>query len=416
MDNSITILLFILLGLILIAAFFAGSEIGMMALNRYRLRHLVKKKHKKAVLVNKMLSQPERLLSLILIGSTLANITASMVATLIGQRLGGSFGVLLAEVLLTIVILIFAEMIPKTLAAIYPQTIAFLCVNFLRGLQVLFSPLVYITSQCSYGLLRLFGMRLDKSQKETLTSEELRSVVHEAGGLLPVEHKTMVMSLLDLEQATVEDIMVLKSDIVGIDIDEPWADVLDKLENLQHTRLPVYRSSLDNMVGIIHLRTVLNAVLDGELSKEMILDLMDEPYFVPLSTKLNTQIINFRKIKRRSAFVVNEYGDLQGLITLEDILEEIVGEFTTDISALSKDIMPQADDSVIIDASITVRYIERVLGWQLPALGPKTLSGVIIEHLGDIPSSECCLRLGNYYIEILKIGDNTIKNVRMWRK
>jgi len=414
MHLSLTVWFITLFFLILVAAFFAGSEIGMMALNRYRLHHLVKKKHRKAMLVNKMLAQPERLLSLILIGSTLANILSSMVATLIGQHIYGNLGVFIAEVILTIIILIFAEMLPKTLAAIYPQTLAFLFVRTLFVLQKIFSPLVILISSCAYGLLRILGVRLDKAQKEALTSEELRSVVHEAGGLLPIEHKTMVMSLLDLEQSTVEDIMILKNDIVGIDIDEPWNDLLAKLENMQHTRLPVYRSSLDNMVGMVHLRSVLNVVLEDKLNKVNLLTMTETPYFVPMSTKLNRQILNFRKMKRRSALVVNEYGDIQGLITLEDILEEIIGEFTTDIATLSKDIMPQADGSVIIDASITIRSLERLMCWQLPLLGPRTLSGIIIEYLGDIPSSECCLKLGDYYIEILKVGDNTIKNVRMW--
>lgn len=407
---------FILLLMIIICAFFSGSEIGVMSLNRYRLRHLVKKKHKQAIRINTLLSQPDRLLGVVLIGSTLANITASMVATFIGQRLYGGAGVAIAEILLTMIILVFSEMTPKTLAAIYPQQVAFACSLPLVWLQSLVSPLITLISWMSNRILLFFGVSLNQAQKESLSREELRSVVHEAGGLLPIEHKSMLISLIDLEQAHVEDIMVPKSEIVGIDLEQPWHELLEQLETAQHTRLPLYRSSVDDLVGIVHLRNVLNLLLEDQLDMDALLSIAEQPYFVPEGTPLNIQILQFRRMKRRSCFVVNEYGDLLGLTTMEDILEEIVGEFTTDIAALSKDITPQENGSFIIDASITLRNLNRLLSWHLPTIGPRTLSGLIIEYLGYIPPADCCLIVENYQIEVLKVSDNMIKSVRILKR
>ncbi len=413
MQLHITSLLIMLVSLIILSAFFSGSEIGMMSINRYKLRYLVKKKNIQAIRVNRMLARPDRLLSVVLIGNTLANIVASTIATLIGQRYYGDAGVAIATILLTLVILVFSEMTPKTLAAIYPQQVAFAASFPLSVLQWIFAPLVKIISFFSNGILRLFGISINRIQKEALTGEELRSVVHEAGGLLPVEHKSMLISLLDLEQATVEDIMVPKADIVGIDLEQPWLQLLEQLETAQHTRLPIYRGSIDNLVGMIHSRNVLNLALENKLDINSFLNSADAPYFIPEATPLNIQILNFRKMKRRSCFVVDEYGDILGLVTMEDILEEIVGEFTTDIAALSRDIMPQDDGSVIVDASLTLRHLNRMMSWNLPSIGPRTLSGLIIEYLGYIPPAESCLTIENYRIEILRVSDNTIKGVKM---
>ena len=413
MSLSLSILLLILIVLVLGSGFFSGAEIGMMSLNRYRLRHLVKKKNKQAIRVSHLLARPERVLSVVLIGNTLANIIASMVATLLGQRLYGDVGVLVATGLLTLLVLVFSEMTPKTLAALHPQRVAFAASLPLQWFQYIFLPLVYLITWIANGLLRLFGVPIGSMEKDALTGEELRSVVHEASSLLPIEHKSMLISLLDLEQARVEDIMVPKSDIVGIDVEQPWHDVLVQLEMAQHTRLPLYKGSVDQLVGMIHLRSVLHLVLEDELDREGLLNIAEAPYYIPEGTSLNLQILNFQKMKRRSCFVVDEYGDLQGLVTMEDILEEVVGEFTTDIADLSKDITAEDDGTVTIDASITLRHLNRLLGWQLPALGPRTLSGLIIEYLGYIPPAACCLRIENYQIEILKVSDNMIRSVRM---
>jgi Mg2+/Co2+ transporter CorB len=410
---STSILSLIVFFLVVLSAFFSASEIGVMSLNRYRLKHLVKKNNKQALRVSQLLAHPERLLSLVLIGNTLGNIIASMAMTLIGQRLYGDAGVVIATAILTIVILVFSEMTPKTLAAMYPQQVAFACSLPLKVLQSVFAPLVRLVSGVANMILRVCGISMDSAQREALTGEELRSVVHEAGGLLPMEHKGMLISLLDLEQALVEDIMVPKADIIGIDLDQPWNKVLEQLESSQHTRLPLYHTTIDNLVGLVHLRNVLNALLEERLDRDSLLKMADAPYFIPEATSLNVQILNFQKMKRRIGFVVNEYGDMQGLVTMEDILEEIVGEFTTDIAALSKDITPQANGTVIVDASITVRNLNKLLNWHLPLLGPRTLSGLIIEYLGYIPSAGSCLRIDRYQIDVLKVGDNTIKSVCM---
>lgn len=415
MQFSLHTLLITLFVLLFVSAFFSASEIGMFSLNRYRLRFLVKKNNPQATRVHQMLMRPDRLLSVVLIGNTLGNIVASTVATLIGQRLYGDLGVAVATAILTIIILVFSEMAPKRLAAMYPEKIAFLVSFPLKTLLILFSPLVRLLSWIADGFLRLFGVPLDNVVKEALSGEELRLVVHEAGLLLPSEHKTMLLSLLDLEQATVEDIMVLKADIIGIDLEQPWNDLMEQLETFQHTRLPLYRGHIDNLVGMVHLRDVLNLVLEEALDMDGLLKIADAPYYIPEATPLNLQLLNFQKMKRRSCFVVDEYGDLQGLVTMEDILEEVVGEFTTDVAALSKDITPQEDGSVIVDGSITLRNLNRLMSWSLPFIGPRTLSGLIIEHLGYIPPSDCCVRIDQYHLEILKISGNTIKSVRMWK-
>jgi len=410
---SLTTLVCILILLVVFSGFFSGAEIGMMSLNRYRLRHLVKKSNKQAIRVNRMLAKPDKVLSVVLIGNTLANIVASTVATLIGQRLYGDAGVAIATGLLTLIVLIVSEMTPKTLAALHPQQVAFVSSLPLLFMQKLFAPLVYLITIVANGILRMMGVSFDAAQKDTLTGEELRLVVNEAGSLLPIEHKSMLISLLDLEQARVEDILVPKADIVGIDLDQSWNELLGQLEMAQHTRLPLYRGTIDNLVGMIHIRRILNLALEDRLDMDSLLKSADAPYYIPEGTSLNVQILNFQKMKRRSCFVVDEYGGLQGLITMEDILEEVVGEFTTDIAALSKDIAPQDDGSVIVDASITLRNLNRLLNWHLPNIGPRTLSGLIIEYLGYIPPADCCLMIENYQIEVLKVGDNTIKSVLM---
>lgn len=412
MHISVSLLLALVVVLVCVSAFFSAAEIGVMSLNRYRLRHLVKQKNKSAIRVHQMLAHPDRLLSIILIGNTVCNIVASMAITLVGQYWYGETGAIIASAILTLVILIFSEMTPKTYAALHPQTVAFVCSFPLSILQWVCSPLVTAISWVANLLLGRVGTSAEL-HRDALSGEELRSVVHEAGSLLPTEHKGMLLSLLDLEQARVEDIMVPKAEIVGIDLDQSWHKITEQLETSQHTRLPVYRGSIDQLEGVIHLRSVLNLLLDGRLDREGLLRIAEPPYYIPEATSLSIQILNFQKMKRRSCFVVNEYGDLQGLVTMEDILEEVVGEFTTDIADMSKDIVPQGDGSFIVDGSITLWNLSRILNWQLPALGPRTLSGLIIEYLGYIPPAECCLKIANFRIEILKIGDNTIRTVLM---
>ncbi len=409
---SITILLAFLFLLILIAAFFSGSEIGMMSLNQYRLRHLVRKKNRRAERVAKLLEKPEQFLAVVLVGNTCANILASMIATLVGQRFGGA-GVAIAEIILTVIILVFAEMAPKTLAALYPQPVALYCSFLLKWLLSLFSPLVWVLNKFVMLFLKMFGIDTNVQEKALLSTEELRTVVHETGNLIPRQHKKMLLSVLDLEKVTVDDIMVQRNDIVGIDISLPLSEIRDQLETMQHTRLPVYEETMDKVIGVIHIRYLLNLFLEEQLDKEHLKQLADPCYFVPEGTGLHQQLMNFQKEKKRTALVVDEYGDILGLVTLEDILEEIVGEFTTDMAAMIKEIYPQKDGSYLIDGAANIRDLNKTLSWNLPMLGPRTLSGLIIEYLGFIPPVQSCLKIQDYMIEIMHVKDNMIKMAKI---
>lgn len=410
---SITLLLIFLVLLILVSAFFAGSEIGMMSLNQYRLRNLVRKKDRRAQRVAKLLEKPEQFLGVVLVGNTCANIVASTIATLIGQQLGGDTGVAIATGVLTLVVLVFAEMAPKTLAALYPQPIALSCSFLLKYLLKLFSPIIWSLNKMVTLFFKIFGINTTEQSKEHLTMEELRTVVYETGNVIPGEHKRMLLSILDLEKVTVDDIMVKRNDIVGIDITAPWTEIQDQLETTQHTRLPVYEESMDKVIGIIHIRSLLSLFLEEHLDKEHLRTIAEPCYFVPEGTGLHQQLINFQLAKKRTALVVDEYGDIHGLVTLEDILEEIVGEFTTDMAAMYKEIHPQKDGSFFIDGAAAIRDLNKTMSWKLPQLGPRTLSGAIIEYLGFIPPAQSCLKMNGYYMEIIQVKDNIIKTVRV---
>jgi Mg2+/Co2+ transporter CorB len=342
-----------------------------------------------------------------------------MVATVIAVRLWGEYGELLLPIPLTVMFLLFAEVTPKTLAAIHPERIAFPAAYILTPLLKLLSPLVLLVNFLSNSMLRLFGVNVSDVRDDHLSSDELRTVVIEAGAMIPKRHQKMLLSILDLEHATVEDIMVPKNEIVGIDLAEDLDDILNQLRNTQHTRLPVYLENIDNVKGMLHARHIANLMSrnEEEITKEAIMELMTPVYFVPEGTALNTQLLKFQRKKQRVGLVVDEYGDIQGLVTIEDILEEIVGEFTTDFAATtSKDIYPQEDGSFVVDGTVTIRDLNRTLKLNLPTDGPKTLSGLIIEYLETIPQPGTGLKLGNHPMEVLQIKDNLIKSVKLWRE
>lgn len=407
--------LFALLGLlILLSAFFSASETGMMTLNRYRLRHLVKKKQRSAILADQLLSRPDRLIGTILIGNNFVNILASSIATVIAMRLWGDSGIAIATGAMTLLILVFGEVTPKTLAAIRPERVAFPASFVLRPLLTAIYPLVWLVNTICNGLLRLIGVTAEQAGSDHLSREELRTVVNEAGAMLPKRHKGMLLSILDLEEVTVDDIMIPKHEVVGIDLDEDLNEIVKFLRSAQHTRLPVYKSDLNAPVGMLHLRKISRLLMEDELNKGKITQQAVEPYFVPEGTPLHTQLMNFQKVKRRMGFVVDEYGDVQGIVTLEDILEEIVGEFTTDFAASSsQDIHPQEDGSYIIDGMATIRDINKALKWHLPTKGPKTLNGLITEYLEHIPEHNLCVKIGHYQIEIVQIKDHLVKTARV---
>lgn len=410
---SINIMLGILIFLVLTSGFFSGSEIGMMSLNRYRLRHQANKKFKPALRVSELLSRQERLLGVILIGNTIANLLASSVVTLVGARLYGDLGVTVGMVSLTLIILIFAEIAPKTVAALYPEKIAYAASVPLKIILTVLSPFVVLANFFASLFLRCFGIKIATDRDETLTGEELRTVVNEAGELIPNDHKAMLVSILDLEHVTVEDIMIPRHEIVGIDLAEPWEHILEQLENGQHTRQPVYRDSLDNVIGFVHSRHVLSLFADDKLNKEALESIVDTAHFIPEGTPVTVQLLNFKKAKQRSGLVVDEYGDIQGLVVVEDILEEIVGEFTTDISIHRVDVHPQEDGSYIVDGSVLIRELNRDLTWHLPQEGPKTLSGLITEYLEFIPPQGTCVLISGYPIEVIHLKDNRIRTARI---
>ncbi len=383
-----------------------------MSLNRYRLRNLVNKKHKGAMLAQKLLDTPERLIGLILLGNNAVNILASAIATIIGLRLMGEAGIAVATAVLTVIILVFAEVTPKTLAALHPERYA-LPASFLIALLLkFFYPVVWFINQITNLLFRLLGIPKQERNITRLSRDELRIVVNEAGSMIPQQHQEMLLSILDLEQISIDELMIPRNEIVGIDLEDDWDTIVTQLGESQHTRLPVYEGDIDHIIGLLHLRNALALFNRKSFSLDDLRSIIRDAYYVPAGTPLNTQLLNFQAEKRRIALVVNEYGDIQGLITLEDILEEIVGEFTTDPAASNKDILQREDGSYLIDGSITIRELNKALDWQLSADGPKTLNGVILEYLKQIPDPGTSLMLENYPIEITQSNINAIKTVR----
>ncbi len=416
MENISTQMLFITLGiLILISAYFSGSETGMMSLNRYRLRHLEKEKHKGAKRVSKLLKRPDRLIGLILIGNNLVNIAAASIATIIGIRFFGDvYGMLVSTVVLTLVILIFAEVTPKTLAALYPEKIAFPSSILLSLLLKILFPLVIAVNWITNGILMILGISSEQREQHSLSSEELRTVVNESSALLHEQDHSMLMSILDLEKVSVEDIMIPRSELVGIDVNDDWKKIQRQLTQANHTRVLLYRDNIDDVVGYIHARDALKLLSKSQFTKATLLRAVRELYFIPEGTPLNIQLLKFQHAKERLGLVVDEYGDIQGLVTLEDILEEIVGDFTTTMTPTpSEEVTLQPDGSYLVDGSASIRDINKEMSWQLPTDGPKTLNGLIIEYLEDIPQNNLSVRIAGYPIEIVEVSNNRIKIVRV---
>ena len=408
--------LFLLLGILLfLSAFFSSTETALMSINRYRLRHRARAGQRAARLAEALLKRPDRLIGLILLGNNFANIFASSLVTVIALRLGGEGAIAIGAGLLTLVILIFAEVAPKTLAALHPERLALPAALVYYPLLKVTYPIVWLVNLMANGVLRLLGVTREEASRTSLSSEELRTVVAEASTVIPHRHQRMLMSILDLERVNVEDIMVPRNEIAGIDVSDEWEDILDQLRDSRHTRIPVYDGSLDELVGILHMKKVARLMARGEFEREQLVTLARsrEPYYVPEGTSLNTQLLNFQRQRRRVAVVVDEYGDVQGRVTLEDLLEEIVGEFTSDTSSLHKDVHREKGGSFIVNASASVRTLNRKMGWTLPTSGPRTLNGLIIEYLETIPEAGTSLRVNDYSIDILQTGENAVKTVRL---
>jgi len=401
--------------LLLLSAFFSGSETALMSLNRYQLRHKAREGHRGAKLAEELLKRPDRLIGLILLGNNLVNFSAASLVTLIAQDIGGKPAVAIGTGIFTLIVLVFSETAPKTLAALHPERVAFPAAVIYYPLLKITYPFVWLTNTCANGVLFLFGVRSSHTELQALTREELRTVVHEAGSRISSQYRTMLLSILDLEKVTIDDVMVPHNEIVGIDLDADGDEIEKIISNSEHTRLPVYRDNIDEVVGVLHLRKLAN-LARKEMSKETLEKLLIEPYFIPEGTPLSTQLVQFQRRRERIALVVDEYGDIQGIVTLEDILEEIVGEFTTDPADDGDDVVSEGADTYLVDATANIRELNRSQDWDLPTDGPKTLNGLIVELLETIPNPGTQLEVNGYPIEIIETDDNRVRTVRVGQR
>lgn len=412
-DIPFSLLIVALLVLVFLSGFFGASETALMTLNRYRLRHLARAGHPAAVRAQRLLERPDQLIGLLMLWINFMNSLASGLATFVALKLFGDTGIAIATGIMTFLLLVFTDIAPKTLAALHPERVAFPAAFVLTPLLWISRPVVHVVNGMANALLRLFGVRAEEAAVHSLSSEELRTVVMEAGAMIPKRHQSMLLNLIDLEKVTVEDIMVPRSEITGIDITDDWGNIINTLSGSQYTRMPLYRENIDHVIGILHMRDVLPLLHRGELNHASLERTAREPYFIPENTTLNRQLLNFQRARRRIGFAVDEYGDIRGLVTLEDLLEEIVGEFTSDPSAHFEDIQPQDDGTWLVDGSVSIRTLNSVLHMKLPVDGPKTLNGLIIEELEMIPENNTSLLLGGRPVDILQTRENMVKTVRI---
>jgi len=411
-DQSLATLIGLLIFLLVLSACFSGSETALMSLNRYQLRHKARHGHRGARFAEILLQRPDRVISLILLGNNLVNFSAASLTALVALRLGGEPAVAIGTVILTMVVLVFSETAPKTAAAMHPERWAFPASLVYYPLMKITYPLVWLTNAAANLVLFLFGVRASDMELQSLTREELRTVVHEAGGRISSQYRKMLISILDLEKVTVDDVMVPHNEIVGIDLDDEPEEIERIISSSDHTRLPVFRDSIDNVVGILHLRNLAN-LAKSEFTPDDLARLVDEPYFVPEGTPLSTQLVQFQRGRKRIALVVDEYGDIQGIVTLEDILEEIVGELTTDPGATVDDVVKIAPNAWMVDGGANIRELNRTQHWELPTEGPKTINGLILEMLETIPEPSTCVKIAGYPIEIIATDDNRVRTVRV---
>jgi len=401
--------------MVVISAWFAGSETSMMTLNRYRLRHRAKQGNRQARRVEKLLRKPDRLISLVLIGNNLVNILASALGTIVGMRLFGNAGVAIATGTLTFVILVFAEVLPKTIAALYPEKVAYPSSLLLAPLQIIMLPLVWLLNTIARLLMRLMGMKVNTVISSALNKDELRTLVNESRTQISRRNQDMLLSVLDLENVSVDDIMVPRNEIVGIDINDDWKAIVRQLTHSPHGRIVLYRDSLDDAIGMLRVREAWRLMNEKkEFTKEVMLRAADEIYVIPEGTALNVQLVKFQRNKKKVGLVVDEYGDIKGLVTVEDILEEIVGDFTTSMSpGLAEEATPQDDGSVLIDGSASVRELNKAFNWYLPEEEARTVNGMLLEVLEEIPVPGIRVRIAQYDIDILDVQDNMIKRVKV---
>ena len=414
-DIPLHTLLIAFVVLIVVSAFFSISETSMIALNRYRLRHLAKAGNRGAKRTARLLERTDRLLGAILLGNNLANTAAAALVTVITFRLLGQseLSLTIATLSVTAALLIFSEITPKVIGASYPEKVAFPASLVLGPLMRLLHPVIVVANLFVNGLLWLFKLKPQSDQTHTLSTEELRTLVLEGGNFLPQKHQNMLLNLFDLQSITVEDVMTPRSKIEAIDLDAPNEEIRREIATCNHTRLPVYRGRLDEIAGVVHIRKVLNRSDGAQIDADTISEIMKEPYFVPIETGLLTQLQNFQDQQDRIALIVDEYGELMGLLTLEDILEEIIGEFTTQSPLQAAHFTRLDDGSVVVDGASSLRELNRQLGYTFPVDGPKTLNGLILEHLQEIPEPGTSLKLAGYRVEILQTRHRAIRSVRL---
>lgn len=396
--------------LVLMSAFFSGSETSMMAINRYRLKHLVKEKNKSAKRVSKLLERTDRLLGVILIGNNFTHTLSTALATLVAIKLWGDSAVLAVTVFMTIIMIIFAEVMPKTIAALKPESIAFPAAYLLKPLSKLLNPLITLVSFFSNNVTRLMGINLNDVDKDELKPEELRTLLQTSG--VPKRQEEMLMGIFDMDYLSVNDVMIPKNEIIGIDLNDEIDEILNQLQNIDFTYIPCFEDSIDNIQGFLSLNKKADFLGNKIQSKENLKAELREPLFVPENTPLYKQLANFQSSGRRVGLIVDEYGDIEGIITLRAILEIIVGEITTE-SIEKMDIMPQADGTYLIEGNMMIREVNRRLEWELPTEGPKTLSGLILEEVQTIPDTNIGLSIDGYRIETVLIKDNVIKLAKL---
>ena len=412
-DVPLGLVALLLACLLFLSACFSGSETALLTMNRYRLRHRARQGHFGARLAERLLARPDRLISLILIGNNITNTLATALVTVVALQIGGAAGVAIASVALAFFIMIFAEVMPKTVGALRSEQVGLPAAVIYYFLLKATLPVVWLVSQISNGLLALMGIRAGETNQHNLTIDELRTLVSDSGSLLPRRRQRMLMAILELEEMTVDEIMIPDNELKGLDLEDEWSTNVDTIANGRHSRLPVYRNSLDNLLGLLYVRRLVDA--SGQpLDQQAVESRMSEPFFVPEGTSVHGLLVQLHRTGQRTAFVVDEYGDIQGMVTLEDILEEILGEFSVSPEAAGADVQAEESGKTwIVNAGMNIRALNRMMGWKLPTDGPTTLNGLILEQAEAIPEQGTVLRLEKYALEILDTTGNAVRTVRV---
>jgi len=406
--------LFVLLAILLVlSAFFSGTETALMRVNKYRIRHLSRKGNKNAKLAEKLLKEPEKLIAFILFGNNLVNFVAASIVGVISMEIGGPTGVVIGTILLTIVVLLIAESPPKTLAALFPEKIALPASRFYYPMVKLFKPLFYFINFFTNIILKLIGSQGEKND-EKLSIDQLKTLITDGMTKTSIDRQKIMMGVLDLGNITIEDIMLPHNEIIGIDLNNSNKNNRKIIEGNFHSSLPVYEDVLDNIKGVLNLNTFLKEIDLGSYDNQLIKKYMNKPYFIPEKTTLSQQLVEFKSNNQKLGFAVDEYGNIQGLISIDDIFEEIVGDYLEETKKLNKEIMPKkVDDYFTVNASSNIRVLNKIMNWKIPIDEAKTINGAILENLGYIPEVDAEFTLGNYLISIISTKENAVETIKI---